>query len=261
MKTLRFIGMAIVAIIMSVNFVACDDDDKEEGGQTSQAKPLISITRSNYDSESDWVYTYSDGKLISGKNNKNYSFTIKYGNKLGVEYNDDGSIGKYVDIILNDKGYITSYTHQTDYYGPLQDYEKYTFEYDSEGHLIATKKFDVDEDCLGHEYHFTYSNGNIIKAVIDNDYSYSFTSASIPNVSGILCDALREAEFPHLDDKGEGFLYYAGLLGKPIQNLVSKLIRYDGKTIEYTYQFDKDNKVTECSFEAEGKAISISYGY
>ena len=29
MKTLRFIGMAIVAIIMSVNFVACSDDDDE----------------------------------------------------------------------------------------------------------------------------------------------------------------------------------------------------------------------------------------
>lgn len=30
MKTLRFIGMAIVAIIMSVNFVACSDDDEED---------------------------------------------------------------------------------------------------------------------------------------------------------------------------------------------------------------------------------------
>ena len=29
MKTLRFIGMAIVAIIMSVNFVACSDDDED----------------------------------------------------------------------------------------------------------------------------------------------------------------------------------------------------------------------------------------
>ncbi len=29
MKTLRFIGMAIVAIIMSVNFAACSDDDEE----------------------------------------------------------------------------------------------------------------------------------------------------------------------------------------------------------------------------------------
>ena len=29
MKTLRFIGMAIVAIIMSENFVACSDDDDD----------------------------------------------------------------------------------------------------------------------------------------------------------------------------------------------------------------------------------------
>ena len=30
MKTLRFIGMAIVAIIMSVNFAACSDDDEDD---------------------------------------------------------------------------------------------------------------------------------------------------------------------------------------------------------------------------------------
>ena len=29
MKTLRLIGMAIVAIIMSVNFAACSDDDED----------------------------------------------------------------------------------------------------------------------------------------------------------------------------------------------------------------------------------------
>ena len=30
MKTLRFIGMAIIAVIMSVNFVACSSDDNDE---------------------------------------------------------------------------------------------------------------------------------------------------------------------------------------------------------------------------------------
>ena len=29
MKTLRFIGMAVVAIIMSLNFAACSDDDED----------------------------------------------------------------------------------------------------------------------------------------------------------------------------------------------------------------------------------------
>ena len=35
MKTLRFIGMAIVAIIMSVNFVACSDDDDDKSGDAA----------------------------------------------------------------------------------------------------------------------------------------------------------------------------------------------------------------------------------
>lgn len=33
MRTLRFIGMAIVAVIMSVNFAACSDDDEEESSK------------------------------------------------------------------------------------------------------------------------------------------------------------------------------------------------------------------------------------
>ena len=36
MRTLRFIGMAIVAVIMSVNFAACSDDDEEESTPTQR---------------------------------------------------------------------------------------------------------------------------------------------------------------------------------------------------------------------------------
>lgn len=34
MKTLRLIGMALIAVIMCVNFVACSDDDDEETNAT-----------------------------------------------------------------------------------------------------------------------------------------------------------------------------------------------------------------------------------
>ena len=49
MKTLRFIGMAIVAIIMSVNFVACSDDDEEDN------RPLAEKIIGH------WVLTYEEG--------------------------------------------------------------------------------------------------------------------------------------------------------------------------------------------------------
>ena len=33
MKTFRFIGMALLAIVMCVNFASCSDDDEEEEKQ------------------------------------------------------------------------------------------------------------------------------------------------------------------------------------------------------------------------------------
>ena len=38
MKTLRFIGMAIIAVVISVNFVACSSDDDDENESNS---PLV----------------------------------------------------------------------------------------------------------------------------------------------------------------------------------------------------------------------------
>ena len=35
MKTLRFIGMALVAVILSVSFTACSDDDEDESGSAA----------------------------------------------------------------------------------------------------------------------------------------------------------------------------------------------------------------------------------
>ena len=49
MKTLRFIGMAIVAIIMSVNFAACSDDDEDDN------RPLVEKLIGH------WVLTYEEG--------------------------------------------------------------------------------------------------------------------------------------------------------------------------------------------------------
>ena len=53
MKTLRLIGMAIVAIIMSVNFAACGDDDEEEDNRPLAEKLL-----------GKWILVYEEGYEI-----------------------------------------------------------------------------------------------------------------------------------------------------------------------------------------------------
>ena len=34
MRTFRLIGMALLAVVMCVNFTSCSDDDEEEQGET-----------------------------------------------------------------------------------------------------------------------------------------------------------------------------------------------------------------------------------
>ena len=94
MKTLRFIGMAIVAIIMSVNFVACSDDDDEITSDNLVGR-WVMIHQQGYEKYDDneagselhevysFTYTYDINSSI---------LTINYG-----ESDDHGEITEDID--------------------------------------------------------------------------------------------------------------------------------------------------------------------
>lgn len=56
MKTLRLIGLALVAVMMSVNFAACSDDD-EEGIDITQVEGTWGLVQ-------DEGYEYYEGKKV-----------------------------------------------------------------------------------------------------------------------------------------------------------------------------------------------------
>ena len=61
MKTFRLIGMALLAVVMCVNFVSCSDDDEEpiknDDGVITNQKQLMQIKM--VDSETiTWDFTY-----------------------------------------------------------------------------------------------------------------------------------------------------------------------------------------------------------
>ncbi len=56
MRTLSFIGMAIVAVIMSVNFAACSDDDDEDNNGNN---PLVGT----------WIDSYGEGDYFGSIHN------------------------------------------------------------------------------------------------------------------------------------------------------------------------------------------------
>ena len=93
MKTFRFIGMALFAILVCVNFAACssgDDDpteEPEEGGVVVSGKKNKKIVGTSEESPYSETYTFSydsKGRLIEateieeegyGKDTETYTFT------------------------------------------------------------------------------------------------------------------------------------------------------------------------------------------
>ena len=57
MRTFRLIGMALLAVVMCVNFTSCSDDDEEEQGET-------------FNIEGTWLLQSSKGYIENG-NDKN----------------------------------------------------------------------------------------------------------------------------------------------------------------------------------------------
>ena len=62
MKTLRFIGMALFAVILNVNFIACSDDD-EKNAESDTLKEFIIGTWAQ-DGDNDILVIKDDGAVI-----------------------------------------------------------------------------------------------------------------------------------------------------------------------------------------------------
>lgn len=122
MKTLRFIGMAIIAVIMSVNFMACSDDD-EEDKQSNTVIGTWQVTASTYNEEIGDTYTfYSDGKgLLEWEDNDgNDSGTFKY--KVNSDYTtisidyEDGDGYEEIRMSITDNALMQwTYADEEDY--------------------------------------------------------------------------------------------------------------------------------------------------
>jgi len=126
MRTLRFIGMAIIAVIMSVNFTACSDDDgdevifvlseedktmqfTDEGGEKNFSFKLNSEEWHSYptDKAVNWVsYTPQEGNggdnTVTFKVLRNIGPSRSYGVTLSSKYNRYDATWIY--LVINQQG-------------------------------------------------------------------------------------------------------------------------------------------------------------
>ena len=64
MKTLRFIGVALLAVVLSVNLASCSDDDEEENGSSYSVNDVIGVWQCVSQTGNENEYKFIDGDHI-----------------------------------------------------------------------------------------------------------------------------------------------------------------------------------------------------
>lgn len=233
MKTFRFLGIALIAILVSVNFTACSSDNEEEnngGGTVVSDKVLRSITEDDSDS---YLFSYNEKKqLISAAVDRD---------KINVKWSDSDIIVETIspyfeeepaDFIIKN-GIITSTVCD----GGIE-----SLTYDNNKHLT---KISGDRTCM-----WSWENGNISK------FSYNDAGETISCTCTYYTD--KENKHSTIDINALKLYYICGiewadlllmahpnLLGTTNKNLLKSVTSSDGWTENYSYEIDSEGYPTK----------------
>ncbi len=126
MKTLRLIGTALVAVVLSAGFCACSDDD-DDGGDSGLVGTTWKVT-SDPDYEG-MVVTFNNNHTITyswngySNSNENTVFWSVDGDVLTININHDDCMEGWLVV----EGNTATYTyHWYDYTGNWNETEYYT---------------------------------------------------------------------------------------------------------------------------------------
>ena len=258
MKTFRLIGMALLAVVMCVNFASCSGGDDEEpikndDGVITNQKQLMQIKM--VDSETiTWDFTYdSKGRLISinhaekynGRTERDITNYIWGNNTIIAE--DDNSTRTYT----LDNNLVKSINDKDDYSG----WSNATFTYNSSNQLIAVQNTYTDGTSVDT---YTWNNGRITKLTYtENGSYYSEEDVYEYTYSGKTCKGYFPLYSP--SDNDDIFYVHPELIGLRCSQLPDQVYSKDDyyeETSKYSYTFDKDGYVESCTVVNTEKNLS-----
>ena len=238
MKTFRFIGMALFAVLMCVNFASCsssDDDpteEKEESEVVVSGKKLVKMVAESEDWKESRTFSYDDnGRLIKaieideyeyGSSNHTYQFI----------WGDD-----VVKVNCED-GYSYTFTLTN---GLIQSCDDGTiFTYNKSNRLIKWEEPG-------------YKSAETTTAIWDGDKLMSMTNSDGDDYTFTYEKSCKKGYFPFLgsmiyDEFGGLFYVHPELVGaRSTQLPATETCRY-GNEIEtetFTYEFDNEGYISK----------------
>ncbi|WP_148371866.1 DUF4595 domain-containing protein [Bacteroides bouchesdurhonensis] len=259
MKTFRLIGMALLAVVMCVNFASCSDDDEEpiknDDGVITNQKQLMQIKMVDDSDVITWDFTYdSKSRLISINHAESYDDGETYRDITNFTWSNNTIVAEDDDVIstysLNDN--LVRTIRQT----RDNSWErKRTFAYNSSNQVVniqTTEESYTDTDS------YTWDNDRIVKLTStekgsyhNDEYVYEYT------YNGKTCKGYFPLYSPY--DSDDIFYVHPELIGLRCSQLPDQVYskdKYYENIDKFTYTFDKDGYVESCTVVGTYKNLS-----
>lgn len=261
MKTFRMIGIALIAVLISVNFTSCsgndDDPSNDEGGNIAVSKKLVEIKAVEESGEEkgfDFTYNH-DGNVLTANYFRNDGISNYFDNST-FTWGDN----TVIESVKNSSHIADTYTYKFTN-GLISSNNDYSYAYDSSNRLtsctsiLSTNRYS--------EVFYTWSNDKLTKISISDNYIGEKTIEI--TYSGKKC----KGYFTFIEEDfivGNGNLVHAHpeLYGLKITELPSKITikdYYDTKIIELSYTLDKEGYITSYTTKNNKKSGNDEVGY
>ena len=183
MKTFRTIGLTLAAVLMCVNFTACEEDD-DEPAQNNKSKKLVEmkIVRNEEDYTETEIFKFSydeNNRLVSYEFNEeyydeyaeeNYTFVQNYtweGNTISTDYKSGE--GHHHPLYKLENGLIKSISESIDVDGATKRSEITELTYNSDNRIIELNRNNKPKA------RYTWENNKITSYVEEDGIPYSIS--------------------------------------------------------------------------------------
>ena len=243
MKTLRFIGIALLTVLMSVAISSCSsssDDDGNNGGGVITPEPVVEKQLKSYGS---YKFNYDEqGRITSWTDGRNKNVTYTYSdNSIEVIYTT-----LWYDS--EDKLYDTkrTYTLQN---GRISKTSLHSIKYDSNGYALS----------LDSNNKLSWLDGDLIEIdyTLGRNRTLKYTNIPCPKNLIFVLDFFHEYPIE--------LLMYMGYLGKRTNYLPSEMVYYEKHKPQITYKYDwtiKNGYPTQVKIsESNGNDETLIFNY
>lgn len=246
------IGMALFAVLLSVNFVSCNKDG-DSATQPSNEKKLVgmSLQGEHYNDVYDFKYN-QDGRISEIQEDYVHSFDGTY--EQGVDiYKYNWHSKDSVTVTQNGELECSFYLSNgkiirlIDYDTESAPEDFYYFEYDNEGHI---KEYEfIDDEHFNNTTTYTWGNDKLLRCGIDyiNNY-FSYSSTIYIRYSNTTCKGFFPLFCENIGLWQDYLLMvHPELVGAKTIYLPTEIGYGEVDKNAFSYEFDTDGYVTSCT--------------